>query len=111
MAARKSVESIAQTKARAHNSAAKVAAAIASGDPWAIQVGAFAEEEAARRLMKTLETKGYPVVLLPSDAASARWRVRVQPLRGEEQARGLASRLKGEEGLPTWVMSLEAGSR
>lgn len=111
VAARKSVESDAKARDRAREPAAKVASSVAPGDSWAIQVGAFAEEAAARRLMKSLETKGYPVALLPSDAASARWRVRVQPLRGEDKARGIASRLKTEEGLPTWVMSVEAGSR
>ena len=82
-----------------------------STDVWAIQVGAFAQEASARRLVERLESKGYPVEVLPSDGANARWRVRVQPLRGEGRAKGLAARLKSEEGLPTWVMALEAGSR
>jgi cell division septation protein DedD len=79
--------------------------------PWAIQVGAFSEEATARRLVKTLEAKRYPVAVLPSTGSNKRWRVRVQPLRGEDHARGIANQLKREEGLPTWLVPMEAGSR
>lgn len=78
---------------------------------WAIQVGAFSDEETARRLVKSLETKNYPVAVVPAKDSSQGWRVRVQPLRGEGKARALASRLKREEGLPTWLIPMEAGSR
>lgn len=78
---------------------------------WAIQVGAFSEEATARRLVKTLEAKRYPAAVLPSNGSNKRWRVRVQPLRGEDHARGIANQLKREEGLPTWLVPMEAGSR
>jgi len=78
---------------------------------WAIQVGAFSEEKKAQRLLRSLKSKDYPVVVLPSMGSSQRWRVRIQPLAGEEHARGLASQLKRDEGLPTWVLRMETDSR
>ena len=87
------------------------AASVGDDKRWAIQVGAFSEEATARRLVKTLEAKDYPVAVLPSKGSNKRWRVRVQPLRGEDHARGIANQLKREEGLPTWLVPMEAGSR
>ena len=78
---------------------------------WAIQVGAFSDEATARRLVKSLESKRYPVAVVPANDSIQNWRVRVQPVRGEDKARAVASRLKGEEGLPTWLISMDPGSR
>lgn len=78
---------------------------------FAVQVGAFSDESAARRLVDSLESKRYPAAMLPSTGSDRRWRVRVQPLRGEDNAREVANRLKREEGLPTWVVPLETGAR
>lgn len=77
---------------------------------WAIQVGAFTDESAARRLVEDLRSKDYPAALVPADA-SKRWRVRVQPVHDESRARELAERLKRNERLPTWVIPMETGSR
>jgi cell division septation protein DedD len=77
---------------------------------WAIQVGAFAEKAAARRLAESLEAKHYPVELIASKGATKRWRVRVQPIRGESKARGIVNQLKRDERLPTWMIPLEAPS-
>lgn len=71
---------------------------------WAIQVGAFAEEAAAIRLTKGLGAKGYPTEMLAASGDSERWRVRIQPVRGEAEAREIAARLKRDERLPTWVI-------
>jgi cell division septation protein DedD len=96
---------------RAGSATPQPAASVADEKRWAIQVGAFSEEATARRLVKALEAKSYPVAVLPSNGSNKRWRVRVQPLRGEDQARGVANQLKTEEGLPTWLVPMEAGSR
>jgi len=90
---------------------AKPESRVEAGLRWAIQVGAFSEEKKAQRLVRSLKSKNYPVVILPSTGSSQRWRVRIQPLVGEERARGLASQLKREEGLPTWVLPMETDSR
>ncbi len=82
----------------------------AAQDAWAIQVGAFSEEAAARRLESQLETKDYPVVVEASTSGTKSWRVRVQPVSGESRARELARRLKRDESLPTWLIRLETGS-
>ncbi|MEM9177474.1 MAG: SPOR domain-containing protein [Myxococcota bacterium] len=78
--------------------------------PWAIQVGAFSEQGAAKRLADSL-SGGYPVEVLPAKREGGRWRVRVQPIEGEGLARETADRLKREEGLPTWVTPMEGRSR
>ena len=65
---------------------------------------------AARRLVESLEAKDYPVELIASKGATKRWRVRVQPVRGESRARRIANQLKQDEGLPTWTTPLEARS-
>jgi cell division protein FtsN len=77
---------------------------------WAIQVGAFSEEAAALRIVKGLEAKGYPTELLAATGASQRWRVRVQPVRGEAKAKEMANKLKRIERLPTWVIPMEGRS-
>jgi hypothetical protein len=85
------------------------AASAQSGD-WAIQVGAFGDEPSAAQLADRLETKGYPIEVLPAGADSNRWRVRVQPIVGEIAARTTAERIEREERLPTWVIRLEGHS-
>jgi cell division septation protein DedD len=85
------------------------AASAQSGD-WAIQVGAFGDEPSAAKLADRLETKGYPIEVLPAGADSNRWRVRVQPIAGETAARTIAERVEREERLPTWVIRLEGHS-
>ncbi len=75
---------------------------------FAVQVGSFAEQEAARRLADTLRAKGHRVFIAAGDSGSStRWRVRVGPFDSDEQARDWAARLKREQQLPTWVMNLE----
>ncbi|HKK50496.1 MAG TPA: SPOR domain-containing protein [Myxococcota bacterium] len=94
---------------RARASARATAPSNARGT-WAIQVGAFSDRSAALRLTRELREKGYPVELIPASDEGKRWRVRVQPVEGKEPAQGLAERLKREERLPTWVVSMEARS-
>jgi cell division septation protein DedD len=77
---------------------------------WTIQVGAFSEEAAARRLADGLRAKGYPAALLPASDDAQRWRVRVQPIEGEERAEAMSKRLKRDERLPTWVLPMEGRS-
>ncbi len=78
--------------------------------PWAIQVGAFSQERAARKLSQTLDAKGYPTQVLAAGNSTGRWRVRVQPVDGEVEAREMAAELKRIERLPTWVLPLEGAS-
>jgi cell division septation protein DedD len=75
------------------------------GPAFAVQVGAFSQSRAARRLMGGLEEKGFPVYLVPSPASGDdRWRVRVGPVETRGEAERLAQRLEREESLPTWVL-------
>ena len=83
-------------------------AAVPGAGRWAIQVGAFSDSKSATGLATGLRSKGYPVELIPATEDSRRWRVRVQPVEGRARAEGLADRLKREERLPTWLISLEA---
>ena len=77
----------------------------AAGGRVAIQVGAFGEKSAADQLADSLRDKGYPVYVAAGEASgSARWRVRVGPLRTREEGEREAARLKREERLPTWVL-------
>ena len=78
---------------------------------WAIQVGAFSDEASATRLADGLGAKGYPTELLAAGGNSQRWRVRVQPVRGEANAKEIAVRLKRVEQLPTWVLPMEGRPR
>ncbi len=96
--------------AQARAGASRVDASPAS-DRWAIQVGAFADQPSAAQLASRLEGKGYPIEVLPADAGSSRWRVRVQPIDGETQARTLAERVEREERLPIWVIRIEGSAR
>jgi len=72
---------------------------------FAVQVGAFSESRAAERLAESLRGKGFEVYVSPgAKAGEARWRVRVGPLLSRAEADRVASRLKAEEKLPTWVL-------
>ncbi|MCB9723752.1 MAG: SPOR domain-containing protein [Spirochaetaceae bacterium] len=95
--------------------AAPARAAVSAPPPrgasgWAIQVGAFSDEAVARKLVDGLRGKGFPTELVPAEGRKERWRVRVQPVAGEREARAMAERLKRDERLPTWVLPLEARS-
>ena len=75
---------------------------------YAVQVGAFAEEPAARHLaseLSALGLRGY--VAAHGEGDERRWRVRVGPWASQEEARRAASRLKSERQLPTWVLQEE----
>jgi DedD protein len=75
---------------------------------FAVQVGAFADGDAAERLADSLRAKGYAVyVVAGTGAGASRWRVRVGPLASREEAEGAATRLKRDETLPTWVLDEE----
>jgi DedD protein len=75
---------------------------------FAVQVGAFADGDAAARLADSLRAKGYAVyVVAGTGAGASRWRVRVGPLASREEAEGAATRLKRDETLPTWVLDEE----
>lgn len=91
--------------ARSADATARVEPAAA----WAIQVGAFSENGAARRLADSLRGS-YPVEVLPASREGGRWRVRVQPIESESRARAMAERIKLEERLPTWVTPMEGRS-
>ena len=72
---------------------------------FAVQVGAFSESGVAERLAESLRGKGFEVYVSPgAKAGEARWRVRVGPLPSRAEADRVASRLKAEEKLPTWVL-------
>lgn len=84
---------------------ARVAAA-PSGSGFSVQVGAFQDRPPAAALSDRLERSGFPAYVAAGAAGSGqRWRVRVGPVRTRAEADKLARRLKGEEGLPTWVVS------
>ena len=83
--------------------------AAAPAGKLAIQVGAFESSEAAERLAKSLEGKGFPVYVSPgTKAGKARWRVRVGPLATREAAEATAERLKKSQKLPTWILNEDA---
>lgn len=79
---------------------------------FSIQVGAFADVAAARGLAERLESVGYPVYILrPEDdpaEESSRFKVRVGPILERERAEDLATRLKSDEALPTWIIDESA---
>jgi cell division septation protein DedD len=77
----------------------------AAGGGFSVQVGSFAQSEAAEKVAQELEGKGYPVYVTPAAVAGGgRWRVRVGPVETRDAAEGFAARLKREEQLPTWVL-------
>ncbi len=77
----------------------------ATAGRFAVQVGAFSESRSAERLAESLRGKGFTVYVSPgSKAGEARWRVRVGPFPSRAEADRVASRLKTDEKLPTWVL-------
>ena len=83
-------------------------AAAVVGTGFAVQVGAFANEQAADELRGRLRDRGFDAYLTPSaGVADGRWRVRVGPVADRAQADALAKRLERDEKLPTWVLSEE----
>ncbi|MBW2446452.1 MAG: SPOR domain-containing protein [Deltaproteobacteria bacterium] len=83
-----------------------VGAAPPDAGPFSIQVGSFTEPVPAWKLAEELGEKRYEVYVDEGDAAGKpRWRVRIGPVETRRAARGLADRLKSEEGLPTWILA------
>jgi cell division septation protein DedD len=79
----------------------------ARGPRFVIQVGAFAERHVADRLRARLADAGFPAFVETGEASpGSSWRVRVGPIAGQDEAQRLASRLKTEQRLPTWVQPL-----
>ena len=71
-----------------------------------MQVGAFSDGGVAESLATSLEGKGFPAYVSPSAGSTEqRWRVRVGPVATRVEADALASRLKSDELLPTWVLN------
>lgn len=76
----------------------------------AVQVGAFADGGAAEDLSQKLRRRGFETYVVPaSESGDGKWRVRVGPVPSKAAAESLASRLKSEERLPTWVLSEGGG--
>jgi cell division septation protein DedD len=73
---------------------------------FAIQVGAFGDENAAARLAGELRAAGFTVYVHSDDGRSGvRFQVRVGPVPSREEATRLASQLKSDHQLPTWILS------
>ncbi len=82
------------------------------GGSFAIQVGAYSAETAAVELASDLRSKGFSVKVAHQGATKEkgeRWRVRVGPIETRAEAEFLASRLKREEKLPTWILGGQDG--
>lgn len=79
------------------------------GSSFAVQVGAFAEEPAARELVRTLRGTGFEAKVVREGAGAAPFKVRVGPVPSRPEAERLASRLQREQRLPTWVLALDGG--
>ena len=76
---------------------------------FAVQVGAFSDNESAERLAGNLRKKGFDVyVSAGAKRGQARWRVRVGPFPNRNEAERAAGRLKKNENLPTWVLDENA---
>ena len=67
---------------------------------WRVQIGAFQEEERARRLADAMRARGYPAFV---DAVDEFFKVRVGNYATRDDAIGLQQRLAAE-GLPTWII-------
>jgi cell division septation protein DedD len=78
-------------------------------DGFAIQVGAFGDEDAAARLAGELRAAGFSVyVRREGSPGGVRFRVRVGPVPSRKEATRLASKLESDHQLPTWILSHEA---
>ena len=89
------------------SSPAPVAAPPPAFGGYEIQVGAFANADAARELAGELERLGL-AVYIATDSDDGRFKVRVGPLATEDEAKRTAQRLKTQHSLPTWVLSRES---
>jgi hypothetical protein len=67
---------------------------------WRVQVGAFQEEDRARRLAEAMRARGLPTVVEQEDDL---FKVRVGHFGVREEAAALQMRLRGE-GLATWLI-------
>ena len=77
---------------------------------YSVQVGAFAEGGAAERVREKLQSRGFETYVTAASASGdGKWRVRVGPVPEKGEAEKLASRLKTEERLPTWVVAEGGG--
>lgn len=77
---------------------------------FAVQVGAFSEGGSARDVRQKLLSKGFDSYVIPASVSGdGKWRVRVGPVPTKVAAEVLASRLKSEERLPTWVLAEGGG--
>lgn len=84
-------------------SKAPVAQPTAAGS-FAIQVGAFGSERAARELAGELGKRGYAAYLM-DEGEGARFKVRVGPIGSRSEAEQISARLKQEQRLPAWIMA------
>ncbi len=67
---------------------------------WRVQIGAFQDEERARRLADAMRARGHPAFV---DAVDEFFKVRVGNYATRDEAVGLQQRLAAE-GLPTWII-------
>ncbi|MBW2543505.1 MAG: SPOR domain-containing protein [Deltaproteobacteria bacterium] len=95
-------------RARSEVSAAPAPKAVtAAAQPatgFAVQVGAFSDQSAAKKLADSLRARGYAVYLAPTEGSPTSWRVRVGPVATRPEAENTARRLEKAEKLPTWVL-------
>ncbi len=78
---------------------------VSPGGAYLVQVGSFADFEAALRLRRRLEGKGYPVSFSETVAEEQPfYRVRVGPYLAKDQAREVGERLAREERLECWIV-------
>ncbi len=95
--------------AKASPLTAKASPLTAKKERFAVQVGAFSENESAERLAENLRKKGFDVYVSAGvKVTQARWRVRVGPFSNRREAERAAGRLKQNEKLPTWVLDEHA---
>ena len=88
---------------------AKASPLMAKAERFAVQVGAFSENENAERLAENLRKKGFDAyVSAGAKVTQPRWRVRVGPFPDRNEAERAAGRLKKNENLPTWVLDENA---
>ncbi|MEQ8233005.1 MAG: SPOR domain-containing protein [Gammaproteobacteria bacterium] len=84
----------------AQDHAGNEAAAPPAGAGWTVQLGSFAEQENATRLVARLQKARLPGYLRRvEDAGTSIWKVRVGPLVARDEAEDLRARLAREFGL------------
>lgn len=85
-------------------SPAPAQAAAGAAGPWAVQVFAGRDKEAADSLVRTLTQRGYPVRLESSrDGADLLYKVRVGGYPGQPEAAAAAEKLRKEGATGAWV--------